>query len=121
MGEVVLYLLIGVLSMIGVFTVFQCVLCRTGGKRDGRNMAVLVFFQDRNENVESIVRDLDAERKWSCMGEECRLFLIDCGIDSETKRLCELCCQNYPETYFCVPEEIKNYFSGPERAGGGRL
>ena len=58
----------------------------------------LTFFLFRNrkcENAEYILRSAAAKVKWISRGRNDCVICLDCGMDDETKRICQKICRDY--------------------------
>lgn len=85
----VVFAVIGVIAFVRELTYF---LFRN--KKDSTVMFVTPV-KGKCENAEYLLRSAAAKIKWVCRGKRDYVICLDCGMDDETKRICENICREY--------------------------
>ncbi|MGN1043280.1 MAG: hypothetical protein ACI4PR_00550 [Acutalibacteraceae bacterium] len=84
------------------------------GISDIINYSIYNFFNEKNnfhsektfyvpinghkEDIEFIIRNIILELKKAHKIYTSKIIFIDCGMDKETRKICEIFCKNYSET-----------------------
>ena len=91
------------LAIVGV-----CAICRgISGlmyRSDSSQLVVLDPMSGRREDAEFVLRN--AVRRVRFYGTASRVICVDSGMDSETRRVCELVSADYPFVSICTREQL---------------
>ena len=106
MGEVLLkvvFALFAVLGMVEAFRLFALWLLKT--KNPGK-LHLIVRMDGHDEEAELVLRSACERVRW-LPGGGAEVLVIDCGMDEETRRICDMACADLPEVQLCRPDEIE--------------
>ncbi len=56
---------------------------------------IIIPIKGHNERAEFLLRSAVAKIKWLTPFEKSHLICLDCGMDEETKKICNLICNDY--------------------------
>ena len=67
------------------------------GEKGAMCIAAAIFLarNGKCENAEYILRSAAAKEKWISRGRNDCVICLDCGMDNETKRICQKICRDY--------------------------
>lgn len=102
------FVLFAVLGMVEAFRLFLSWLLKT--KNPGK-LYLIVSMSGHDEEAELVLRSACERVKW-LGGGEAELLLIDCGMDEETRRLCDFAAGELPELRLCRPDEVEKIICG---------
>lgn len=98
----VVFVLLAVIGMAELFRIFLFRLLKT---RNPGTLYLVISFCGHDEEAELALRSAAERLKWSGHGQA-RLLCVDRGMDEETRKLCELVCEENPEIIFCSDGEL---------------
>lgn len=55
----------------------------------------IIPLRGHNENVEYVVRKEIAKIEWKSFSPYSEIICLDCGMDRETRKICDLLCSDY--------------------------
>lgn len=85
----VVFAVIGICAFVREFTIF---LFRS---RKNNTVMFVAPVSGKCENAEYILRSAAAKVKWISRGRNDCVICLDCGMDDETKRICQKICRDY--------------------------
>ncbi|MBQ5398066.1 MAG: hypothetical protein IIU14_01370 [Ruminococcus sp.] len=103
------YFSICVLSLFALIGVLQ--VCRgiaqalTRSKNDSE-IILIEPIRKKQEDAELLLRSAAGKVMWMGRFAPDRVVCLDCDMDSETKRVCRLVCDEYPFMELCTKSEI---------------
>ncbi len=103
------YLWIFILAFFAVIGV--CEFCKgiiktiTRSKSENGIILIEPIFQ-KQEDAEYLLRSAAQKVKWMGKYAPDRVICLDCNMDSETRKLCEMVCREYPFIELCTREEM---------------
>lgn len=103
----VIFVLFALVGIAEVFRLFLFWLFKT--KKPGRFCWVL-SFKGHDEEAEIALRSVMERIKWMGCGE-ISVVCVDCGMDEETRRICELLAEEYPQIRICIPSDLDGIVS----------
>lgn len=56
---------------------------------------IIIPVKGHNERVEFLLRSAASKIRWMSPIEKSHLICLDCGMDDETKKICNLICDDY--------------------------
>lgn len=103
------YFWIFTLSFFAVIGV--CEFCKgiikTITKSENKNGIILIEpICNKQEDAEFLLRCAAQKVKWMGKSRPDRVICLDCNMDEETKRLCEIVCKDYPFIELYTKDEI---------------
>ena len=98
----IVFVLFAVLGMVEAFRVFLFWLLKT--ENPGKFYLVL-FMSGHDENAELVLRSACERIRW-IPDSRVELVVVDCGMDEETKEICETICADLPEIHLCSQGEV---------------
>lgn len=94
MLEVVLSIFVLCLAVVGLVEVFRAVALLPFNKNDiDSNAILLIPICGHNEEIEMILRNAISNAKWLSSMSNQKIVCLDLGMDAETKRICEIICE----------------------------
>lgn len=98
----IVFVLFAVLGMVEAFRLFLFWLLKT--KNPGK-LCLVVSISGHDEDAELVLRSACERIRWLPDGKT-ELIVVDCGMDEETRRICEMACLDLPEIRLCRPDEV---------------
>lgn len=98
----IVFVLFAVLGMVEAFRLFVFWLLKT--EKPGK-LYLVVPMGGHDEEAELVLRSACERVRW-LPGGGAELLLVDCGMDEETRRICDMTCADLPELQFCRPDEV---------------
>lgn len=83
------------LIIIGVTDLIRFVVLSSLKSKDTFDSTTVIPIKGHDEQAEFSLRSAAAKIKWSYSAGDQRLICLDCGMDEETKKICELICSDY--------------------------
>jgi hypothetical protein len=105
-GNIVVVLL----GLIGVTELVRLIVFWMLSPGRGEKMLIVVPVTGHDEEAEFVLRSAAQRAKWMGGKDEKRVLCVDCGMDEETRRICETICREYRFMEIVAPEELENYF-----------
>lgn len=102
------YICICILTFFAVIGV--CSLCRgimrlSAKNRSGELVLIEPIKGDRTD-AEFLLRSAASKAMWLCGRSAGSVCCLDCGMDGETRKICETLCCEYPCMNLCTKEEL---------------
>lgn len=88
-GVCILFIILGLVDLIKLITFTFLKSDRYSGS------TIVIPIKGHDEHAEFILRSAAAKIKWTGSDEDSRLICLDCGMDDETKQICNLICIDY--------------------------
>ncbi len=84
-----------ILAIIGLVQIARSVvLFFMRSKKDG-DVIMVVPIHGHDEEAEIVLRHAAARVKWVSGGRFKKVVCLDCGMDDETKKICDTVCRDY--------------------------
>ncbi|MVB13010.1 hypothetical protein CAFE_37630 [Caprobacter fermentans] len=97
------FVLFAILGIVEAFRMFLFWLLKT--KNPG-GFFLIVSMTGHDEEAELVLRSACERIKWF-PDSAAQLLVVDCGMDEETRRICEIACYELPEIRLCRPDEVQ--------------
>ncbi|MDR1467609.1 MAG: hypothetical protein LBI55_04280 [Oscillospiraceae bacterium] len=97
-------------AIIGLVEVFRILILMVFRTKDDSSLIILVPISGHNEEAEFLLRSAVAKLKWLGSVGKQRIICIDNGMDSETRRVCEIIEQKYEFIEICFSNELEKKF-----------
>lgn len=98
-----------ILVILGLVEVVQIVTFWVLQTKEEREILIVVPIAGHNEEVEYLLRSAAAQVKW--LGSKYQKILcVDCGMDTETRLICQVIAKDYPFIEFCSRLEFEHIF-----------
>ena len=93
----IIFGLICIIFMIfGIVDIVKFILLSTMKiPKNSVNPAMVIPIHGHHSDIEQIIRGIINQLKWMNNHNKTRVICLDCGMDSETKRICEILCSEY--------------------------
>lgn len=98
----VLFIILGISSFI------KTVILMSLKTDDDYKTTVIIPIKGHEEKIEFIIRSEAAKMKWNDISDDLHLVCLDCGMDSETRRICSLMCKDYDFVYLKELDTLSN-------------
>lgn len=98
-----------VLLLLGCIEIVRVVSLMIFKTKDDDKIMVVVPVSGHNEEVEYLLRSALAKLRWIGSVYE-RVVCIDCGMDDETRKICDIIKKDYPFIEVYTQEEFKEIF-----------
>ena len=105
MFEIIVKILFVLFALVGIAELFRMFLFWLLKTKNQGELYLVLSVKGHDEEVEISLRSALERVKWM-RGSEVRLLCVDCGMDEETRRICDIMAEEYPEILFCYPEEL---------------
>lgn len=93
-------LIVGAVEIIRILTLFFLnVNCN-------QNDSAIVIPIGAHEEAEYILRNTITRVKWLEFNSNQSIICLDCGMDAETRKICEAICEDYEFMKICKPYEL---------------
>ena len=108
------YLFVCFLAFFAVIGI--CELCRgivrifTKSSYD-REIILIEPICKKQEDAEYLLRSAAQRVKWMGKNAPDRVICLDCNMDEETKKLCQIVCKDYPFIEMCTLDEMFDMLS----------
>ena len=96
MLEVVFSVFVLCLSVVGLIEIFKIIsVSFLSQKEFSENTVLLIPVYGHNESIEMVLRNAIASGKWLSGTKSRPVICLDLGMDAETKKICEIFCEEY--------------------------
>lgn len=107
------YLCICILAFFAVVGI--CESCRSiirfiTKSGNAREIILIEPICQKQEDAEYVLRCAAQRVKWMGKNGPDRVICLDCNMDEETKKMCEMVCRDYPFIEMCTKDEMFNKF-----------
>lgn len=89
----ILFIILAIIGLIDLVRMVALFFLRT---ESDKNMLFVIPIEGHNEEAEALLRHAAARVKWFGGGRFRKIVCLDCGMDAETRKICELVCKDYP-------------------------
>lgn len=103
-----IFALFAILGMVEAFRMFLFWLLKT--KNPGKFYLVL-SITGHDEEAELVLRSACERLNW-LPDRDASLLVADCGMDEETRKICEEVSSDLPEVRLCRPDEVESILFG---------
>ena len=93
--------------IIGLVEVFRSIVLFVLRPKGEDTAMTIVPICGHNEEAEYLLRSAAARVKWADNGRERRVICLDCGMDLETRMICEKLVHSYGFMELCTMEELQ--------------
>ena len=97
----ILFIILAIIGLIDLVRMVALFFLRT---ESDKNMLFVIPIEGHNGEAEALLRHAAARVKWFGGGRFRKIVCLDCGMDAETRKICELVCKDYP--FFEIQECI---------------
>ena len=108
-------IIVVLLGLVGITEVVRLIVFWMLSQGRGEKMLIVVPVTGRDEEAEFVLRSAAQRVKWMGGKDEKRVLCVDCGMEEETRRVCETICREYRFMEIVTPEEL----GGRLRSRGG--
>lgn len=98
------------LGLIGVTEVVRLIVFWMLSPGRGVKMLIVVPVFGHDEEAEFVLRSAAQRAKWMGGKDEKRVLCVDCGMDEETRHVCELVCREYRFMELVTPDQLNEHF-----------
>lgn len=96
-----------IIGLVEVFRMISFLFLRTKGEND---IMIIVPVCGHNEEAELLLRSAAARVKWTGGMSQQKVVCLDCGMDEETKAVCDTISQDYSFMNVCTLSEFDGLF-----------
>ncbi len=96
-----------ILGLVELFRMAAFQLLRTKGEND---IMIIVPVYGHNEEAELLLRSAAARIKWTGGMSQQRVVCLDCGMDEETKEICDTISKDYSFMDVCPLAQFEELF-----------
>ncbi len=75
-------------------------------KSKNKNLMLVVMIDSNDTDVEFLLRSAIAKSKWMGLDYK-RIICLDCGMDEESRKICEIIIKDYPSVELCNVSEFE--------------
>jgi hypothetical protein len=105
MFEIVVRIIFVLFALVGIAEVFRLLLFWLFKTKKPGRFCLVLSFRGHDEEAEIALRSAMERVKWMGCGD-IGIFCVDCGMDGETRRICELLAEEYPQIRICIPSDL---------------
>ncbi len=106
----ILLITFGTVFLISGFCDFIKFIIQKTQKHQNHNETLLISpITNRDENVEFILRSTIGKVRWSLKNQPQKIIFLDCGIDENERKICEIICNDYEYAELWNKKELKEY------------
>ena len=105
MFELIMKIVFVLLAVLGIAELFRLLLFWMLRTENPNRFYLSLSVKGHDEEVEIALRSALERVRWMGRGEV-QLVCIDSGMDEETRRICEVMSEEYPEIRFCTPSDL---------------
>jgi hypothetical protein len=109
MFEIIIKVVFVLFAIFGMVESFRIALFWLLEKPTCGKFYYVIPMRGHNEEAELILRSAYERVQW-LPDRAVQVLVVDCGMDDETRRICELTVFDLPEIQLCFPEEIDGIF-----------
>ncbi len=92
---ILFYIICSFLIAVGLTEIYKFLIRHLFDKKLDDSILVVIPIKNHNEKIEHILRDTCLKFKWSDLFCKHKIFCIDCGMDNETKNICQSMAKQY--------------------------
>ena len=103
------YLCVCIFAFFAVIGICECcsAIVRLFTKSGKGNEIILIEpICNKQEDAEYLLRGAAQRVKWMGKNGPDRVICLDCNMDEETKKLCQMVCKDFPFIEMCTRDEI---------------
>lgn len=101
-------LLIVLLSMLGIVFLIKEAASLLMREKAGRKILLITHIEDNAEQAELILRSAAAKADWYGEKYSSEIICVDEGLSEETRKICELVCNDYSCLKLKTVQEIQS-------------
>lgn len=98
----VIFVLFALVGIAELFRLFSFWLLKT---KNPERFRLVLSFRGHDEEAEIALRGAVERIRWMGCGEA-DVICVDCGMDEETRQICEMLAEEYPQIKICIPSEL---------------
>ena len=84
------------LMVLGLIEIIKSIIIRiTSPKNYMENSTIVIPVKQHNEEIEFLLRRAIYKVLWDNPRKNTNIICLDCGMDYETRKICELMCKDY--------------------------
>ena len=111
MFEILMKIVFALFAVLGMAEAFRWLLFWLLKTKNPGKLYLILRMRGHDEEAELVLRSAGERVKW--LGSaEAELLLIDCGMDEETRRICDAAAGEMPELRLCRPDEVEQIICG---------
>ena len=103
--NVVSYVIVMVLAVIGLASLLRALSLRLFRLKDDGTVLYITHIRSGSENAEFVLRSALSRQRW-CAGFSRGIVCVDCPLDEKTRRICEGVCREYGFHTLMTKEEF---------------
>lgn len=111
MGATAANIVLLFLVLIGTVTVFQKISLRLLSIGKNREVVLLLPVGENERELEMVLRTANMRMKNFGKGFCKKIVVLDCGMDAESRKICEACCRDYPALTVCRERESEYFLN----------
>lgn len=106
MGETVLLVAVLLLALYGCVELTRELVTRMMAPRTGESGIWVIPVSGHRADIEYVIRSATVECRWAEKRRIRRVWLLDMGLDAETRRIAEKLCEETDGVGLCRPAEL---------------
>ena len=106
MGETILLIAVLLLALYGCVELIRGVVTRWLAPQSGEAGIWVIPVSGHRSDIEYVVRSAAVECRWTEKRKVRRIWLLDMGLDRETRQLAEKLCEETDRVGLCRPDEL---------------
>jgi hypothetical protein len=92
-------------AVIGICEMLKGIVKIFTKSKDDKEIILIEPICNQQEDAEYLLRSAAQKVKWMGKNGPDRVICLDCNMDNETKKLCEMVCCDYPFMEMCSKDE----------------
>ena len=106
MLEVIFSVVMLFLAVIGLIEFIKIISLAIFRAKSDKNAILVVPMSGCSEEAEIILRSAISRAKWLGRADNGKIFCVDFNMDEETRKICDIICQECEFLYVCSPDEF---------------
>ena len=98
------FAIVGIVELLRLFVIWLLKTDNTG------SLYLVISFRGHDDQAETALRSASERARW--LGGDVQVICVDCGMDEQTRQICEIICTENSEILICTPDEFEKYCSG---------
>ncbi len=107
--EAIFFTVMTIFSVIGIATVIQWLAGRFLSDAKNQHLISIIPCDGHREDVEYLVKNTYVRMTDQCRCKNCSIILVDCGMDTETRNICNMLVHDLDFVKICGRSEIGTF------------
>lgn len=106
MLEIICNIICIFLLIIGTVEIARILILSFLNVKNKSDAVIVIPIREHDEEAELLLRSAVTRARWLEFNMNQNIICLDCGMDSETRRICQTICEDYEFMRICKPYEL---------------